>query len=397
MLTTSTMRPLVLQNFTTERLVPAMCFVLFVCVASAHAADDPLKYKPPVTETKVYDIRDMLVQIPNFTSAPEFEHTPPSPNQTTASTSFLDDDGSDQPSRQEMIEQIVNLIQDTVGEQSDWQAYGGTISSLRELNGNMIVKTTPAQHKQIAELFGQLRKTNARQVATDALYIRIKTDVLEKFKKEHADDKPVLSEKTAQKLTAMATAKDSDIQIIGAVRLLAFNGQRVHAWGLDDHSVPIEKPRSKAGSKAKTKTANKSRSAPNPSADPAAAPHAADTNVSQPVAPPASVATNAKNNADTNARALVRSGATFDIEHTLSVDARFIIMTLRCSVAPANIQGSANRSHTRSSHSKFNTSCMVPNEGGVILSAVSHTLKDDQPNDDREVVLFVRVRVIESK
>lgn len=59
--------------------------------------------------------------------------------------------------REEQIETLVYFIQDTVGSQEEWAAYGGVSSSLRELNGNLIVKTTPANHRELRKLLEQLR------------------------------------------------------------------------------------------------------------------------------------------------------------------------------------------------------------------------------------------------
>ena len=60
-------------------------------------------------------------------------------------------------SRDERIEALVNLIQDTIGRQDEWAAYGGDVSSLRELNGNLIIKTSPENHLAIRRLLYQLR------------------------------------------------------------------------------------------------------------------------------------------------------------------------------------------------------------------------------------------------
>lgn len=54
------------------------------------------------------------------------------------------------------IEELTTLIQDTIGRQEDWAAYGGSVSSLRELNGNLIIKTTPENHRQIRRLLFEL-------------------------------------------------------------------------------------------------------------------------------------------------------------------------------------------------------------------------------------------------
>ena len=51
--------------------------------------------------------------------------------------------------RQDRIDQITGLIQDTVGQQEDWAVYGGALNSIRELNGNLFIRATPPEHAQI--------------------------------------------------------------------------------------------------------------------------------------------------------------------------------------------------------------------------------------------------------
>lgn len=57
---------------------------------------------------------------------------------------------------EEYLEQITTLIQDTVGRQYEWATYGGDVSSLAEIGGALIVRTGPANHAEIEELFVQL-------------------------------------------------------------------------------------------------------------------------------------------------------------------------------------------------------------------------------------------------
>ncbi len=63
----------------------------------------------------------------------------------------------DEPTREELLEQVVGLIHDTIGRQNEWQAYGGERSSIRELNGNLIIKTTVQNHQAIRKLLKSLR------------------------------------------------------------------------------------------------------------------------------------------------------------------------------------------------------------------------------------------------
>ncbi len=142
------------------------------------------------TDTRVYDIRDLLVQVPNFSGAPEFDLNQALSNTSSggssggaasASTTLFgtEEETQKQPTREELIEQITTLIQDTIGVQADWAAYGGEVSSLRELNGNLIVKSTPDNHRDIVKLLGQLRAARAMQIHIEARFLLVETNFLD--------------------------------------------------------------------------------------------------------------------------------------------------------------------------------------------------------------------------
>ncbi len=104
--------------------------------------------------TQVYDLRDLL-------EASAYWH-PLSPQREARSandTTRKEDELLQQmPTRDEVIEHITTLVQDTVGNQPDWAAYGGEVASLRELNSKLIVKAPSTYHPQIKELLAALRE-----------------------------------------------------------------------------------------------------------------------------------------------------------------------------------------------------------------------------------------------
>ncbi|MEX0887113.1 MAG: hypothetical protein WD009_11810 [Phycisphaeraceae bacterium] len=151
------------------------------------------------TDTRVYDIRDLLVDIPNFDDAPSFDlqQVLGRRSSDTASSSWGTGGGgggssssgglfrnaepgqSDDASRGEFVEEITDLIRDTVGTQDEWMTYGGQVSSLRELNGNLIVRTTPGNHSSIGSLLDQLRETKAIQISVEARFLLVDQHFLE--------------------------------------------------------------------------------------------------------------------------------------------------------------------------------------------------------------------------
>lgn len=152
------------------------------------------------TETRVYDIRDLLVQVPNFDNAPGFDLNEALSNTSSGGSGqggsgggggggggegglFGDDNDSDSgenlPSRQELVDQIVNLVNTTVGDPDEWL---DEESTLTELNGNMIIKTTGDNHRQIVGLLGRLRETRAVQISVEARFLSVDKNFLDEFR-----------------------------------------------------------------------------------------------------------------------------------------------------------------------------------------------------------------------
>lgn len=147
------------------------------------------------TETRVYDIRDLLVQVPNFTSAPGFDLNDALSNTNSGgsngsggggggggeSSLFGDgeEDAEDVPTRDELVDQINELITTTVGDPDEWL---DEESTLTELNGNMIIKTTADNHRQIVGLLSRLRETRAVQISVEARFLSVEKNFLEEFR-----------------------------------------------------------------------------------------------------------------------------------------------------------------------------------------------------------------------
>jgi len=138
------------------------------------------------TIIRQYDIRDLLVQVPNFSDAPEFDLDEALSDNTgdggggSSGSLFGDSDSDDSSdtalSRPELIQEILTLVQDTVGNQDEWINFESTI---RELNGNLIVKTTPENHRAIFSLLQELRETRAIQISVETRFLLVDENFLE--------------------------------------------------------------------------------------------------------------------------------------------------------------------------------------------------------------------------
>jgi len=119
--------------------------------------------KPRVLSEKTRDLNSALSNTSSGGS---------SGGKQSATTLFSDEDTEgEQATREEKIEQITTLIQDSIGEQANWAAYGGEVGSLREVDNKLIIKTTPKQHREINRLLTMLREDKPVTGKTGDAYI----------------------------------------------------------------------------------------------------------------------------------------------------------------------------------------------------------------------------------
>ncbi len=155
--------------------------------------------------TVVYDIRDLLFEVPYFDNAPDFNVNAAlnqgSGGRGTRATSgggagggfgggeegsaagniFGEpDQEADRPEREELVEQIRTIIEDTV-DPDGWRNAGGSTGSMQELNGNLIITNTPQNHAQIEGLLSELREIRAIQVNVEGRFLAVSTDWFEQI------------------------------------------------------------------------------------------------------------------------------------------------------------------------------------------------------------------------
>jgi len=142
------------------------------------------------TYTAVYDINDLLQEIPIFNDAPLTDLT--QINQRTARAAPKDaprpwsrdgdddDEVSQDPERLSRVHSIINLIQDTIAPDS-WRDRGGSVGTINEINGQLVITQNSSSQRQIADLFGKLREQRAIQIAVEARFITVSSHYLEEL------------------------------------------------------------------------------------------------------------------------------------------------------------------------------------------------------------------------
>lgn len=179
------------------------------------STNDSLRKK---TLTIVYDIRDLLFEVPYFDNAPNFNLN--SAIQQARNTGGGGAGGGggggggfgggggggfggggggsgggggggqifgepgDEPerrSREELIRQIIDIIQNTVDPNGGWVDLGGEPGVIQELNGNLIITQTPRNHREIEGLLSQLRSIRALQINVEARLINVSMEWFEQL------------------------------------------------------------------------------------------------------------------------------------------------------------------------------------------------------------------------
>ncbi len=133
--------------------------------------------KTPVA--RVYDIRDLLVRVPTFSSPGVDFGNCGGTNNTSCSSNGCNTSNENEcwVSKTDMVNALMNTVTSTIDRDS-WQPTG-TVGSIRELQGLMIISQTLENHQHVADLIAQLRETKTMQVNIEARFISVSTGFLE--------------------------------------------------------------------------------------------------------------------------------------------------------------------------------------------------------------------------
>jgi hypothetical protein len=155
--------------------------------AGLAAAAQEVPAPPPEVVTRVYDIRDLIVDIPNFTDSPDLlVDDVDGPYSPFEDRSRVWGEGSGlffaRPSRtrewevgktkEQLVEDIIRLIQETVAPET-WRETGGMFGAIKELSGQLIVTQTAENHRALTDLLEQLREVQNINVRVRAHWVLV--------------------------------------------------------------------------------------------------------------------------------------------------------------------------------------------------------------------------------
>ncbi len=142
------------------------------------------------TYTAVYDINDLLMEIPIFNNSPAIDLVEAGRRAITTSVQrpeqpwrYGDDDDDEpeaDPRRDARVQEVIDLIQETVAPDS-WFERGGKIGTINEFNGQLVVTQNTAAQDEVGSLLEKLREQRAIQIAVEARFITVSSHYLEEL------------------------------------------------------------------------------------------------------------------------------------------------------------------------------------------------------------------------
>ncbi|MEM9913708.1 MAG: DUF4974 domain-containing protein [Planctomycetota bacterium] len=324
--------------------------------------------------TEIYDIRGLLVSVQNQV-APSFDLTDALSNTSSGGgggrqsksgneiagggsggggASLFVDEGQVETmaTLTERIEQVVQLIEETIGDVAYWEQ---ELFTVREIAGSLVIQTTPEFHDDIAALLGSLDRQAGRMVQIQGDYFIMPRSVVDAVLTDNEGALIVSPEHLSDVSAKLADAAASRF---ASTRNVGFNGQRVYVYAGRDRTFL---------------------------SDIEAIPDAEgfDTTLS-----------------------VLRDGVVLDVLPTLVGDGQDVVVAIKSDVIPAATQikaagllpsegGDTARVEAPERDTLFyRTTVRVPVGGAVILSGASSLLSSVDA-DNSEIVLLLRVDAVE--
>jgi hypothetical protein len=231
--------------------VPAFVVALSLVVpSSAVRAQQRGGGRDDEVVSRVYDVRDLLVQVPDYPydgpAAQPRKPAPPGvppmmvvPGEMMGGMPGGQGGGGGppaparpatagaEPTREELVEQIVMLIQETVAPET-WRDAGGSVGSIRELAGLLIVTQSNAAHAMLANLLGQLRESRGQMIRLTAHWVLLPPGAEQRLLRRAATTGPSGPPSPVQPVDPDALAQLGGEVVRFRGQVICFNAQRVH-------------------------------------------------------------------------------------------------------------------------------------------------------------------------
>jgi tetratricopeptide (TPR) repeat protein len=326
---------------------------------------------------RVYDVRDLLVIIPDFA------YTPDNTKPATAPPP---------PTREELVKQLTKTIMDVVSTDS-WKDRGGSVGALRELEGQLIITQTPDNHRKIVALLEQLREERSIQVTVETRFVscdhKLIDDLLEQWGQNakkaalgnnHPTTRPAATPMSGSETTGVLLADPELSQFMkliqNAPESVIMTSPRVTLWNGQRASVKVSSSRTYLSGYTPT----------------------------------------TKGNGEVRYEPVVKSvdpGILLDLTATVSADRKYVMVSLHPQVttllgfdrvpwpgSPKNVDLMVQEPKTKTS--EISTSISIPEGGSLLLSGLDDPRfgpeasgsPATQPASSRGIYLLVRPTII---
>ncbi|MDX9910826.1 MAG: hypothetical protein RBS39_03235 [Phycisphaerales bacterium] len=132
----------------------------------------------------VYDIRDLVIEVPDWEEAPEFDlqSVLQSSQGGGGQSPFTDanDDDRERIPLEDRVQEIVDLIQQLIDFEG-WQDNGGSVGSISPLAAQLVIVNTPRNHREIKGLLDTLRAQRAMQINVETRFLLVNQDYFEQI------------------------------------------------------------------------------------------------------------------------------------------------------------------------------------------------------------------------
>lgn len=142
------------------------------------------------TSLVIYNITDLLLEIPNFYDTPQIDlqgvlQQSDGRGAGGGGKSPFRDNQQQQVNRQDQeqrkrdrIMQITQIIEQNV-DFDGWRDNGGETGMIQELNGSLIIRNTPRNHREITGLLSKLREIRSMQINVETKFLLVNQDWFE--------------------------------------------------------------------------------------------------------------------------------------------------------------------------------------------------------------------------
>lgn len=147
------------------------------------ASDEALRRN---TVLVIYDIRDLLIDIPDYDQVPQIDlqSVLQSGEGGSGQSPFRDDQQGVNDEDRRTLEERTDEIIDIIIEQIDpdgWRDRGGETGFIQRLGGNLIIRNTSKNHREISGLLSKLRQIRNMQINVETRFLLVNQDFFERI------------------------------------------------------------------------------------------------------------------------------------------------------------------------------------------------------------------------